>query len=90
VYYDLTIVITWYDPDMPLTLQARLDRKTQRTLERLRKQTGLSDSELARRGLEALARDLDEQAMPLTGVGAHDSGVVDLATNPHHMKGFGA
>jgi len=74
---------------MAVTLQARLDKKTERMLGRLRKQTGLSDSELARRGLAALAKELEDEQPVLIGLGEHDSGVPDLATNPRHMKGFG-
>lgn len=74
---------------MAATLQARLDRKTANMLARLRKLTGLSDSELARRGLESLAKDLDDRGPVLVGIGQYDSGVGDLATNPRYMKGFG-
>lgn len=74
---------------MAITLQARLDPRTAKTLARLRKQTGLSDSELARRGIEALAKELDDDLPVLLGLGKHDSGVPDLATNPKYMKGFG-
>lgn len=83
-------VLRWYDSGVSLTLQARLDRKAEKTLGRLRKKTGLSDSELTRRGLEALARELDAEPAGLIGLGQHDSGVQDLATNPRHMRGFGA
>ena len=72
-----------------MTLQTRLDKKTERTLSRLRKKTGLSDSELARRGLEALAKEIDNESPVLIGLGKYDSGVSDLATHPRHMKGFG-
>jgi hypothetical protein len=74
---------------MAITLQARLDKKTEKTLSRLRKLTGLSDSELTRRGLLALERELEDEGPALIGMGKHDSGVSDLATNPRHMKGFG-
>lgn len=59
-------------------------------LRRLKRATGLSDSELVRRGLEALA-----QAQPgvsaerVVGVGQFDSGVDDLGSNKRHLRGFG-
>jgi hypothetical protein len=74
---------------MAVTLQARLDKRTQKLLERLRKKTGLSDSEITRRGIAALAKELDDEGPVLIGMGEHDSGVADLATHPRHMKGFG-
>ncbi len=71
-------------------VHARLDAKTERILRRLRRHTGLSDSELVRRGLEALAvSQVKTSGARFIGVGAFDSGVGDLATNEDHLRGFG-
>jgi hypothetical protein len=75
---------------MARSIQARLDAEADALLRRLKRATGLSDSELVRRGLEALA-----QAQPggsaerVVGVGQFDSGVDDLGSNKRHLRGFG-
>ena len=76
---------------MSRIVQARLDDDTLALLGRLRRHTGLMSSELLRRGVRRLA----EETKPLgrrriVGVGRFASKVSDLATNPRHMKGFGA
>lgn len=59
-------------------------------LQRLKRSTGLSDSELVRRGLEALAQ-VQPGARPerVIGIGKFDSGVGDLGSNKRHLRGFG-
>jgi hypothetical protein len=71
-------------------VQARIDDKTARLLARLRRRTGLSDSDLVRRGLE-LVGDL---ARPggghrIRGIGKFASGVRDLGSSKRHLAGFG-
>jgi hypothetical protein len=71
-------------------VQARLDDGTLELLARLRRRTGLTDSELLRRGVRRLAED--EPKPPrrrISGVGKFASKVPDLATNKKHLEGFG-
>lgn len=72
-------------------VHARLDQETQRLLEGLRRRTGLSESELVRQGLRALASVTSPpgRRMPI-GTGLFESGVPDLGSNDEHLKGFGA
>jgi len=71
-------------------VQARLDEKTVRLLARLRRQTGLSDSDLVRRGLELVSTmQAPAKRQRIKGIGVVASGISDLATNPRHMDGFG-
>lgn len=75
---------------MARTVQARLDEETQTLLERLRRRTGLSESELLRRGLHLLARDAGaRRPRTVIGIGRFASGRPDLGTNPKHLEGFG-
>ena len=71
-------------------VHARLDPESRRTLDRLKKRTGLTDSELIRRALEAyVAREAAPPQRRIVGLGRFDSGVPDLATNDEHLAGFG-
>lgn len=75
---------------MGTTAQTRLDAETQKTLEGLVRDTGMTRSEVIREGI----RLVKEQRQPtqrkrLIGVGCFDSGVTDLATNKKYMEGFG-
>jgi hypothetical protein len=70
-------------------VQARIDAKTARLLARLRKQTGLTDSELVRRGIELMSNQTRTRARPrILGIGMF-KGPPDLSTNPRYMEGFG-
>lgn len=72
------------------TVQARLDDETQTLLERLRRQTGLGESELVRRGLRLLATDTGvRRRRAVVGVGRFASGHPDLGSNKRHLDGFG-
>ncbi len=76
---------------MAKMVHARLDDGSERTLARLRRATGLSDSELLRRGLRAF--DLMQGGRAgwrITGLGAFASGMPDLGSNKRHLAGFGA
>jgi hypothetical protein len=71
-------------------IQARIDAATETALARLRRQTGLTDSQLVRRGLELVS----QSARPVTtrrirGIGRFASGHADLGSNKAHLAGFG-
>jgi hypothetical protein len=74
---------------MAALIHARLDPESERQLARLRKTTGLSDSELVRRGLRALAALPVDGKRSIVGLGAFASGKADLGSNRAHMRGFG-
>ena len=74
---------------MATLIHARLDPKTERHLARLRKTTGLNDSELVRRGLRALASLPIRGRRKIVGLGAFASGKSDLGSNQSHLRGFG-
>jgi hypothetical protein len=76
---------------MAKMVHAPLDEEGERMLVRLRRATGLSDSELLRRGLRAF--DLmqgDRGGRRIAGLGAFASGMPDLGSNKRHLAGFGA
>lgn len=70
-------------------VHARLDPETQAILERLRRRTGLRDSELIRRALRAFDAAPDSGASRIVGVGKFSSGVPDLGSDKRHLRGFG-
>jgi hypothetical protein len=71
-------------------VQSRLDPETQELLTRLRRRTGLSDSELLRRGLRRLAeQEPRARRARIVGVGRFASKVADLASNKRRLRGFG-
>jgi hypothetical protein len=75
---------------MSKLVQARLDDETDRILKALRRRTGLSDSELVRRGVRALAESSpDWGAARVIGVGQFSSGVSDLGSDKRHLAEFG-
>ena len=77
---------------MKSTVHARLSAKEREILEELKKSTGLSESELVRRGLELLdERDGGRSALDLAGssVGKFRNGPRDLALNKRHLDDFG-
>ena len=75
---------------MAKLVQARLDEETDELLRALRRRTGLSDSEIVRRGVRSLAQTLPEPAgVRVVGVGKFRSGVRDLGSNKEHLAGFG-
>jgi transposase InsO family protein len=79
-----------YDIRMGRIVQARLDEETLHLLTRLRRRTGLTDSELLRRGVRRLARDVGPPPRRrIVGVGKFASNVSDLATNKRYLKEFG-
>lgn len=69
---------------------ARLDDDTHQLLIELSRATGESESELIRRGLEALAQTLPRRRKPkIVGLGKFASGLADLGSNKAHLSGFG-
>lgn len=73
-------------------IHARLGRDERAVLAALKKATGLSESELVRRGLHLVARELKQKsALELAGesVGRFAGGPRDLSTNRDHLAGFG-
>jgi hypothetical protein len=70
-------------------VHARLDPKTDRILKKLRKTTGLGDSELVRRGLSALSAQMVAIGPRVVGLGAFESAYPDLGSNKGHLRGFG-
>lgn len=75
---------------MSTSIHARLDQETATLRAELRLQLGLSDSDIVREGIRALAPRLaNKPRRKFTGEGKYSSGVPDLATNKKHMQGFG-
>ena len=70
-------------------IQARIDDKTARLLSRLRRQTGLSDSDLVRRGLELVGAQSPIGIRRIRGIGKFASGHRDLGSNKRRLSGFG-
>lgn len=70
-------------------VQARIDEKTEALLVRLRRQTGMNDSELVRKGLELVSQTLPARPRRrIRGLGAFSSGHRDLGSK-RHLAGFG-
>jgi hypothetical protein len=75
---------------MAKVVQARLDEETERLLGALRHRTGLTDSQLVRRGIRALATlPPSGRGRRVVGVGRFASGIRDLGSNKAHLKSFG-
>ena len=75
---------------MAKMVHARLDDGGERTLARLRRATGLSDSEILRRGLKAFeVMQGGRGKRRISGLGAFASGKPDLGSNKAHLAGFG-
>jgi hypothetical protein len=62
-------------------------------LEKLKRETGRTESDLVRRGLQLVAQEERRRrsALDLAGssVGRFKKGPRDLSTNPRHLDGFG-
>ncbi len=75
---------------MTKIVHARLDAKSHELLQRLRRSTGLTDSDLLRRGLRTLAEQSEPRSTPrIVGLGKFASGRPDLGSNKDHLRGFG-
>lgn len=78
---------------MKLYVHARLRKEDAAALDRLRKSTGRSDSELVRRGLALILKEQSHvrSALDAAGnsVGKFKRGPKDLSTNKNRLDGFG-
>ncbi len=75
---------------MPSTIQARLDEASEKTLAKLIKQLGWSQSRVVREGLRLLAAcHLRYDRRKIIGEGRFASGIDDLGSNKEHLRGFG-
>ncbi len=71
-------------------VQARIDAATETALARLRRQTGLTDSQLVRKGLELVSQsEMPLKVRRVRGMGRFASGRSDLGSNKAHLSGFG-
>jgi hypothetical protein len=76
--------------DMKTTVQARLDPGSRAALERLVRRTGWSPSRVVREGVRLLAACHGARSSKrVIGVGRFASGLLDLASNKKHLRGFG-
>ncbi len=78
---------------MKAYIHARLRREDRVVLEHLKRSTGHTESELVRRGLHLVSKEVGQRrsALELAGpsVGKFKKGPKDLATNKKHLDGFG-
>jgi hypothetical protein len=73
-------------------IHARLAKEERVILEQLKKATGMSESEIVRKGLALVAREVKgRSALDVAGtsVGRFAKGPRDLSTNNDHLDGFG-
>ncbi len=76
---------------MSKIVHARLDTETQQVLARLRRRTGMNDSQLIRRALHVLVgAPAGKRERRVIGLGAFESGLDDLGSNKRHLAGFGS
>ncbi len=78
---------------MKTYIHARLGEDDRVVLERLKRSTGRTESEIVRRGLRLVAEEEGRRrsALDLAGrsVGRFRKGPRDLSTNRKHLEGFG-
>ena len=78
---------------MKTYIHARLSLEEQKMLQSLKKLTGHTESELVRRGLELVVKELGRRpsALAVAGrsAGKFRKGPRDLSTNKDYMDGFG-
>ena len=75
---------------MARLVQARLDDETDGILKALRRRTGLSNSEIVRRGVRSLAAlSRPASVIRVVGLGRFSSGVRNLGSNKKHLGEFG-
>ena len=78
---------------MKAYIHARLGKADRAVLEELKHATGHSESEIVRRGLHLVSKELGRKpsALDLAGpsVGRFTKGPKDLSTNRKHLEGFG-
>ena len=75
---------------MKMSVQARLDQKSQAALERLVQRHGWSPSRVVREGIRLVEKyHAPPPRRKLIGIEKYDSGIADLATNKKYMEDFG-
>ena len=75
---------------MSRSIQARLDRESQRALLQVTRRLGWSPSKAVREGLRLLAVcHTSSGSKKIVGAGRFASGVRDLGSNAKHLRGFG-
>ena len=78
IVYDMRIV------------RVRIDGATEAALARLRRQTGMTDSQLVRKGLELVRQSARPvEVRRVRGIGRFASRRSDLGSNKAHLSGFG-
>jgi hypothetical protein len=74
-------------------IHARLRKEDRAVLEKLKRSTGHTESEIVRRGLQLVAKEEGRRrsALEVAGgsVGRFKNGPVDLSIGAHHLEGFG-
>jgi hypothetical protein len=82
-----------YIRDVKAYIHARLGDKDRAALEELKEATGLTESEIVRRGVQLVAQETRRRrgALELAGhsVGRFKKGPRDLSMNRRHLEGFG-
>jgi hypothetical protein len=78
---------------MKAYVHARLGEEDRAVLEKLKRSTGRTESEIVRRGLQLVAKEEGRRrsALDLAGrsVGRFRKGPKDLSTHRKHLEGFG-
>jgi hypothetical protein len=75
---------------MGSTIQARLDKDTEKALAQLVRRLGWTPSRVVREGVRLLAATrLGVRRQRVIGLGEFSSGIKDLGSNKDHMRGFG-
>ena len=82
-----------YSGGMKAYIHARLRRADRAVLDDLKKTTGQSESELVRRGLHLVSKELGRRPSALEAagpsVGRFKNGPRHLSTDKKHLEGFG-
>lgn len=71
-------------------VHARLDAKTRKIMQQLKRRYGWSDSEVIRQGTRALNEaEMTPQDRCIVGLGKFESGLSDLGSNEEYLRHFG-
>jgi hypothetical protein len=75
---------------MKMSVQARLDAKSNEALQKLQLRLGWSPSEIVRESLRLMVKHYGpSKRKKIIGLGEFESGVPDLGSNKSHLEGFG-
>jgi hypothetical protein len=75
---------------MGTSIQARLDKETEKSLAQLVRRLGWTPSRVVREALRLMAACyLPKGKRTIIGLGKFDSGIRDLGSNKEHLKDFG-